>query len=63
MVENMKKYYAERHGLITEQLQIDFDELLKYFGQIYRYFSNKDYYEVAIKGVWKQIPYYSGRYK
>lgn len=57
MVENMKKYYAERHGLITEQLQIDFDELLKYFGQIYRYFSNKDYYEVAIKGVWKQIPY------
>lgn len=57
MVENMKKYYAERHGLITEQLQIDFDELLKYFGQIYRYFRNKDYYKAAIEGVWKQIPY------
>lgn len=57
MVENMKKYYAERHGLITEQLQIDFDELLKYFGQIYRYFGNKDYYKAAIEGVWKQIPY------
>lgn len=24
----MKKYYAERHGLITKQLQIDFEELL-----------------------------------
>ena len=23
----MKKYYAERHGLLTKQLQIDFDEL------------------------------------
>ena len=28
----MKKYYAERHGLLTKQLQIDFDELLQYFG-------------------------------
>lgn len=26
----MKKYYAERHGLITKQLQIDFEELLEY---------------------------------
>ena len=31
----MKKYYAERHGLLTKQLQIDFDELLQYFGQVY----------------------------
>lgn len=30
----MKKYYAERHGLITKQLQIDFEELLEYFRQI-----------------------------
>ena len=40
----MKKYYAERHGLLTKQLQIDFDELLQYF-------------EVATRGVWRQIPY------
>ena len=26
----MKKYYAERHGLLTKQLQIDFDELLQF---------------------------------
>lgn len=35
----MKKYYAERHGLLTKQLQIDFDELLQYFGQVYKYFT------------------------
>ena len=35
----MKKYYAERHGLLTKQLQIDFDELLQYFGLRRGYFS------------------------
>lgn len=49
----MKKYYAERHGLITKQLQIDFEELLEYFRQIYKYFCDKDYFKVAIDGVWK----------
>ena len=51
----MKKYYAERHGLITKQLQIDFEELLEYFRQIYKYFCDKDYFKVAIDGVWKQM--------
>lgn len=53
----MKKYYAERHGLITKQLQIDFEELLEYFRKIYKYFCNKDYFKVAIDGVWKQMSY------
>ena len=53
----MKKYYAERHGLLTKQLQIDFDELLQYFGQVYKYFCDKEYFEVATRGVWRQIPY------
>lgn len=53
----MKKYYAERHGLITKQLQIDFEELLEYFRQIYKYFCDKDYFKVAIDGVWKQMSY------
>ncbi len=48
----MKKYYAERHGLLTEQLQINFKELLSYFNQLFRYFSDKGYFEVAIKGAW-----------
>ena len=38
----MKKYYAERHGLLTQQLQIDFDELLQYFRQVHKYFYDKD---------------------
>ena len=50
----MKKYYAERHGLLTKQLQIDFDELLQYFGQVYKYFCDKEYFEVATRGVWRQ---------
>ena len=45
----MKKYYAERHGLLTKQLQIDFDELLQYFGQVYKYFCDKEYFEVATR--------------
>ena len=38
----MKKYYAERHGLLNKQLHIDFDELLQYFRQIHKYFQKKD---------------------
>lgn len=53
----MKKYYAERHGFLTKQLQIDFDELLQYFRQVYKYFCDKEYFEVATRGVWRQIPY------
>ena len=53
----MKKYYAERQGLLTNKLQINFDELLHYFRQIYKYFFDKEYFDVAINGVWKHIPY------
>ncbi len=53
----MKKYYAERNGLITKQLQIDFMELLNYFEQIYLYFNNKDYFEIAFNGISKRVEY------
>lgn len=53
----MKKYYAERHGLLIKQLQVDFEELLQYFRQVYKYFCDKEYFEVATRGVWKSIPY------
>lgn len=53
----MKKYYIERHALLTKQLQIDFEELLQYFRQVYKYFCDKDYFKVAIGGVWRLIPY------
>lgn len=54
----MKKYYAERHGLLTKQLQIEFEELLQYFRQVYKYFCDKKYFEVATEGVWRQIRYH-----
>lgn len=53
----MKKYYAERHALLTKQLHINFYELLDYFKQIYNYFNDRKYFEVATKGVWKKNTY------
>lgn len=48
----MKKYYAERKGLIKENLQMEFKELLSFFYQTYFYFSNKGYFQSAITGVY-----------
>ncbi|MBR1633630.1 MAG: hypothetical protein IJ682_01060 [Lachnospiraceae bacterium] len=56
----MKKYYAERHGLLTRKLQIDFDDLLQYFGHVYNYFDGKKYFEVSTKGVRRRMPQASG---
>lgn len=53
----MRKYYAERNGLLTKKLSIRFDELLQYFHQIYRYFSDKGCFKVAMHGVDRHIPY------
>lgn len=53
----MKKYYAERNGLIKNSLSLSLDELKSYFIKTYHYFSDKEYFECAIKGVWKSIPF------
>lgn len=49
----MKKYYAERKGLIKGNLQMDLYEVLSFFYQTYVYFSNKGYFKSAVSGVWK----------
>lgn len=49
----MKKYYAERKGLIKENLQMDLYEVLSFFFQTYVYFDNKGFFKSAISGVWK----------
>lgn len=51
------KYYNERNGLLEQKLHIDFERLKEFFLQTYRYFENKDYFECAIKGIWKQVSY------
>ena len=51
------KYYNERNGLLEQNLHIDFEKLKEFFLQTYRYFESKDYFECAIKGIWKQVPY------
>jgi len=43
--------------LLKNQLHIDFNELLQYFRQVHKYFWDKECFEVATKGVWRQIPY------
>lgn len=48
----MKKYFADRNGLLNDKLNIDLDDLKKYFLDIYRFFSNKEYFKVATEGVW-----------
>ena len=47
-----KKYYNERMGLLTQSLRLDFDELKDFFLKTYTYFENKEYFQLAIKGIW-----------
>lgn len=49
------KYYAERNGLLDNNIKISFNELKEYFYKIYRYFDNKECFEVAIKGIWETL--------
>lgn len=53
----MKQYYIERNGLIESPVKLSLDEINNYFIDIYRYFDTKDYFECALKGIWKPIPY------
>lgn len=49
----MKKYYAERMGLTDGKLDIGLSELNEFFIQTYRFFKDKDYFDIAEKGVWR----------
>lgn len=53
----MKKYYAERNGLINNSITLSLKELNIYFLKTYNFFSIKGYFECAEKGVWQPIPY------
>lgn len=47
----MNAYYAERKGLITQQLKFSLEEFLNSFIQVYHYFHRKD----ALFGTDKQL--------
>ena len=47
----MKKYYAQRNGLLKEQWSIDFEKLLDLFKQTYDYYERKGCFKVAYSGV------------
>lgn len=46
------KYYAERKGLLENNITVPFEELLELFYSVYRFFSNKNCFAVATNGVW-----------
>lgn len=46
------KYYAERKGLLENDLKIDFQDLKEYFIKVYRYFDNRNCFKAAIDGIW-----------
>lgn len=50
----MKQYYAERNGLIADKLSLSLDELKTCFIHTYRYFGDKDYFEVAFNGIYEE---------
>ena len=46
----MNAYYAERKGLITQQLKLSLEELLNSFIQVYHYFHRKGSFDLAFRG-------------
>lgn len=50
----LKKYYAERNGLLEGRLQLTLAELLEHFRQTYNYFNNKGYFDVAFTGIYQE---------
>lgn len=50
-----KKYYSERNGLLKDELHLELDDLRTMFFHIFKYFSDRDCFEPAFKGIWKQV--------
>ncbi|MBZ6007322.1 hypothetical protein K1514_15625 [Paraclostridium bifermentans] len=48
------KYYAERKNLLDSNLEITFDKLKDLFLYVYRFFKNKNGFDVAENGVWRK---------
>lgn len=49
----MKKYYAERKGLIEQNLKLNLKQLLDFFYDLYTYFQKKDYFRYAVYGIYE----------
>ena len=49
----MKQYYAERNGLFNNRLSLSLAELLDCFIQTYRYFYDKNCFELASNGIYE----------
>lgn len=57
-----KQYYLERNGLIKNELDITFKELVEHFSSIYSYFNSQEYFSHAVNGTW-EYPYFGEPYQ
>lgn len=57
------KYYAERNNLIDNDVSITFDDLKKYFFEIYLFFENRNCFKAAINGIWIKETKWSDEYQ
>ena len=46
------QYYIKRKKLLNNEFSFDLDDLRRYFFQTYKYFDNRELFDVAFKGVW-----------
>jgi len=46
------EYYLKRKKLLNNEFSIDLDDLKRYFFQTYKYFDDRELFDVAFKGVW-----------
>lgn len=46
------KYFLERNNLFDNSFTIDLDDFKKYFFQTYKYFEDRELFDVAYNGVW-----------
>lgn len=47
------EYYMKRNNLLPNELNIELDELKSFFYQIYNFFYEKEYFELAFNGVYE----------
>lgn len=57
----MKKYYAERNGLLDSDVEITIEQLRDFLRSTYNYFSQREWFDLAVKGIWIK-PQYGDEY-
>ena len=57
------QYYIKRKKLLNNEFSFDLDDLRRYFFQTYKYFDNRELFDVAFKGVWGVESFSNNQYQ